>query len=99
MYVYVYSNIKITISLRMLAAKINSNNSCVGQFCPGFQLCKGKGPAQYPVRRESNIRGHPAEEWIKLPSEERWSMFARNWAVFEDDGHLGTFVRGAWLTC
>ena len=22
---------------------------CVGQFCPGLQQCKGKGPAQYLV--------------------------------------------------
>ena len=72
---------------------------CVGQFCPVFQLCEGKGPAQYPVWGETNIRGHPAEKWIKLPSEERWSMFVRNWAVSEDYGHLGTFVRGAWWTC
>ena len=72
---------------------------CVGQFCPVFQLCERKGPAQYPVWGEMNFRGHPAEEWTKLPSEERWSMFVRNWAVSEDDGHLGTFVRGAWWTC
>ena len=71
------------------------NSTCVGQFCPVFQLCERKGPAQYPVWGETNIRGHPAEEWTKLPSEERWSMFVRNWAVSEDDGHLGTFVRGA----
>ena len=87
-------NIKLSILHYILF-----NIKCVGQFCPGFQLCKGKGLAQYPVWRETNIWGHPAEEWIKLPSEERWSMFARNWAVSEDDGHLGTFVRGAWLTC
>ena len=77
----------------------NPHYSCVGQFCPVFQLCERKGPAQYFVWDETNIRGRPAEEWTKLPSEERWSMFVRNWAVFEDDGHLGTFVRGAWWTC
>ena len=53
--------------------------SCVGQFCPVFQLCEGKGPTQYPMWGETNIRGHPAEEWIKLPSEDRWNMFVRNW--------------------
>ena len=57
-----------------------------------------KGPAQYPVWGQTNIRGQPAKEWIKLPSEERWSMLVRNWAVSEDDGHLGTFVRGIWWT-
>ena len=25
------------------------NYICVGQFCPGLQQCKGKGPAQYLV--------------------------------------------------
>ena len=25
------------------------NKKCVGQFCPGLQQCKGKGPAQYLV--------------------------------------------------
>ena len=72
---------------------------CVGQFCPVFQLCERKGPAQYPVWGEMNIRGHPAEEWTKLPSEEMWSVSVRNWVVSEDDGHLGTFVRDAWRTC
>ena len=24
-------------------------DKCVGQFYPGLQQCKGKGPAQYPV--------------------------------------------------
>ena len=57
-----------------------------------------KGPAQYPVWGQTNIRGQPAEEWIKLPSEERWSMLIKNWAASEDDGHFGTFVRGIWKT-
>ena len=57
----------------------NFIETCVGRFCPVFQLCVRKGPAQYPVWGETNIRGHPAEEWTKLPSEERWSMFVRNW--------------------
>ena len=74
------------------------NMMCVGQFCPVLQLCEKKGSAQYPVWGETNIREHPAEEWTKLPSEERWSMFVRNGAVSEDDGHLGTFVQGAWWT-
>ena len=55
-----------------------------------------KGPAQYPVRGQTNIRGQPAEEWTKLPSEERRSLLVMNWAVSEEDGHLGTFVRGIW---
>ena len=59
---------------------------CVGQFCPGFQQCKGKGPAQCLVWRDTNIRGRPAEEWIKLPSDERCSMLARSWGC----------VRGRW---
>ena len=57
-----------------------------------------KSPAQYPVWGQTNIRGQPANEWTKLPSEERWSMLMRNWVVFEDDGHLGAFVRGIWWT-
>ena len=69
--------------------------NCVVQFCPELQLCEKKGPAQYPVWGETNIRGHPAEEWIKLSSEERWSMFVENWAVSEDDKDLGTFVQGS----
>ena len=28
---------------------INDITICVGQFCPGLQQCKGKGPAQYLV--------------------------------------------------
>ena len=28
---------------------LTENWYCVGQFCPVFQLCEGKGPAQYPV--------------------------------------------------
>ena len=59
---------------------------CVGQFCPGFQQCKGKGPAQCLVWRDTNIRGRPAEERIKLPSEEMCSMLARSWDC----------VRGRW---
>ena len=85
------------------------NTLCVGQFCPMFKLCgrearpniifihtnrARKGPAQYPVWGQTNIRGQPAEEWTKLPSEERWGILIRNWAVSEDDGHFGTFVRG-----
>ena len=58
----------------------------------------GKGPAQYPVWGQTNIRGQPANEWTKLPSEERWSMLVRNGAMPADDGHLGTFVRGIWWT-
>ena len=52
--------------------------SCVGQFCPGLQQCKGKGPAQYLVWIDTNIRGRPAKERIKLSSEERCSMLARS---------------------
>ncbi len=59
---------------------------CVGQFCPGFQQCKGKGPAQYLVWGDTNIRGRPAKERAKLPSEERCSMLARS----------GDCVRGLW---
>ena len=55
-----------------------------------------KGQAQYPVWGQTNIRGQPTKEGIKLSSEERWSMLVRNWAVSEDDGHLETFVRGIW---
>ena len=51
---------------------------CVGQFCPVFQLCERKGPAQYSVWEETDIRGCPPEEWTKLPSEERWNTFVRN---------------------
>ena len=29
-----------------------------------------KGPAQYPVRGQTKVRGQPFEEWTKLPSEE-----------------------------
>ena len=29
--------------------KKNLLYTCVGQFCPGLQQCKGKGPAQYLV--------------------------------------------------
>ena len=54
------------------------NTTCVGQFCPGFQQCKGKGPAQYLVWRDTNIRGRPAEERIKLPSEERCITLSRS---------------------
>ena len=55
-----------------------------------------KGPAQYPARGQMKVRGQPFEEWTKLPSEESWSMLVRNWAMSEDDGLLGTFVRGIW---
>ena len=75
------------------------NGYCVGQFYPVFQLCERKGPAQYSVWEETDIRGCPPEEWTKLPSEERWSTFVRNGAVSENDGHLGTSVRGAWRIC
>ena len=57
-----------------------------------------KGPAQYPVWGQTNIRGQSAEEWTKLPSEERWSILMRNRAVSEDEGHFGTFVRDIWWT-
>ena len=59
---------------------------CVGQFCPRLQQCKGKGPAQYLVWGDTNIRGRPAKERAKLPSEERCSMLARS----------GDCVRGLW---
>ena len=59
---------------------------CVGQFYPGLQQCKGKGPAQYLVWIDTNIRGRPSKERIKLPSEERCSMLARS----------GDCVRGLW---
>ena len=72
---------------------------CVGQFYPGLQQCKGKGPAQYPVWGDMNIRGRPANERAKLPSEERCSMLTGSGSASEDYGHLGTFVRGAWLAC
>ena len=71
---------------------------CVGQFCPMFKLWARKGLAQYPVWGQTSVRGRPAEELTKLPSEERLSMVVRNWAVSEDEGHLGTFVRGIWWT-
>ena len=83
----------------LMASKKNDNSSCVGQFCPVFQLCERKGPAQYSVWEETDIRGCPPEKWTKLPSEERWSTFVRNGAVSENDGHLGTSVRGAWRIC
>ena len=86
---------------------------CVGQSSPAFKLywrrsCPisslirtndvRKGQAQYPVWGQTNIWGQPTKEGIKLPFKERWSMLVRNWAVSEDDGHLGTFVRGIWWT-
>ena len=73
--------------------------SCVGQFCPVFQLCEREGPAQYSVWEETDIRGRLPEECTKLPSEERRSMLVENWAVSENDGHLGTSVRGVWWIC
>ena len=86
---------------------------CGGQLSPAFKLywrrpgpisspiCTNgvrKGQAQYPVWGQANIRGQPTKEEIKLPSEERWSMLVRNWAVSEDDSHLGNFVRDIWWT-
>ena len=59
---------------------------CVGQFYPGLQQCKGKGLAQYLVWGDTNIRGRPANERAKLPSEERCSMLAGS----------GVCVRGLW---
>ena len=55
-----------------------------------------KGPAQYPARGQTKVRGQPFEEWTKLPSEDSWSMLVRNWAMSEDNGLLGTFVRDIW---
>ena len=72
------------------------NTYCVGQFCPMFKLWARKGPAQYSVQGQTSIRGRLAEELTKLPSEERWSIVVRNWAVSEDEGHLGIFFRGIW---
>ena len=86
---------------------------CGGQLSPVFKLywrrtgpisspirTNGvrRGQAQYPVWGQTNIRGQPTKEGIKLPSEERWSVLVRNCAVSEDDSHLGTFVRGIWWT-
>ena len=73
--------------------------SYVGQFYPGLQQCKGKGPAQYLVWGDMNIRGRPANERAKLPSEERCNMLTGSGTASEDYGHLGTLVRGAWLAC
>ena len=37
------------ISIEKWCSKSNYNGRCVGQFYPGLQQCKGKGPAQYLV--------------------------------------------------
>ena len=33
----------------IICYKCKEYGHCVGQFCPGLQQCKGKGPAQYLV--------------------------------------------------
>ena len=96
LFIFYKSDIKIFLKW-IINQRLKCN--CVGQFCPVFQLCERKGPAQYSVWEETDSRRCPPEEWTKLPSEERWNTFVRNGAVSENDGHLGTSVRSAWRIC
>ena len=65
-----------------------------GPILPYVQNVGKEGPGPISSLRANEYSRTSIRGMAKLPSEERWSMLVRNWAVSEDEGHLETFVRG-----